>query len=137
MSEPRLRAAGAVLATLGAALSVYLLYVRETGTALACATGGCETVQGSRYAEVLGFPVAGLGLVAYVVLLAASLGVGELARMVGAAVALAGVAFGAYLLYIQLQVIGAVCEWCVASDVLMTGLAATMLLRIKVTAAST
>jgi uncharacterized membrane protein len=134
MSEVRLRWAAAALATAGTALSAYLLYARETGRALACATGGCETVQGSRYAEVLGVPVAGLGLVAYVVLLLASLNAGELARMLGAAVALAGVAFGAYLLYVQLAVIEAVCQWCLASDVLMTGLAAAMLLRIKVSA---
>ena len=80
---------------------------------------------------MLGVPVAGLGLVAYVVLLLAALNAGELARMLGAAVALAGVAFGAYLLYVQLEVIEAVCRWCLASDVLMTGLAAARLLRIK------
>jgi uncharacterized membrane protein len=134
MSEVRLRWAAAALAAAGTALSAYLLYARETGTTLVCATGGCETVQGSRYAEVLGIPVAGLGLVAYVVLLLAALNAGELARMLGAAVALAGVAFGAYLLYVQLEVIEAVCQWCLASDVLMTGLAAAMLLRIKVSA---
>ena len=134
MSESRLRAAGVVLAAVGSILAAYLLYVHESGTPLACATGGCETVQSSRYAEVLGIPVAGLGLIAYLILLAASLSAGELARMVGATVALAGVVFGAYLLYMQLDVIDAVCEWCVTSDALMTGLAAIMLLRIKVTA---
>ena len=52
----------AALAALGAAITGYLLYARETGTELACATGGCETVQSSAYAEVSGVPVAALGL---------------------------------------------------------------------------
>jgi uncharacterized membrane protein len=46
-------------------------------------------------------------------------------------VALAAVGFGAYLLYVQLHVIGAVCSWCVASDALMTGIAAAALVRIR------
>ena len=69
MSERSLRLASAVIAALGAAITVYLLYVRQTGGALACSTGGCETVQSSSYAEVLGVPVAALGLVGFLGLL--------------------------------------------------------------------
>ena len=54
MSERTLRVAGAVLATIGAAITAYLLYARWTGGSLVCSTGGCETVQASRYSEVLG-----------------------------------------------------------------------------------
>ena len=63
MNEDALRLASAVIAVLGAVITAYLLYVRQTGGALACSTGGCETVQSSSYAEVLGLPVAALGLV--------------------------------------------------------------------------
>ncbi len=69
MSERSLRLASAVIAALGAAITVYLLYVRQSGGALACSTGGCETVQSSSYAEVLGVPVAALGLVGFLGLL--------------------------------------------------------------------
>jgi uncharacterized membrane protein len=132
VSERVLRAGAVVLAAAGAALAGYLLYVRVTDSALACSTGGCETVQRSPYAELLGFPVAGLGLAAFLVLLAAALVPGELARLVQAAVALTGVAFSAYLLYVQFALIDAVCQWCLASDALMVALAALALLRLRV-----
>ena len=46
-------------------------------------------------------------------------------------ISLAGVAFAAYLLVVQLAVIGAVCEWCVASDVVTTLIAALALLAAR------
>jgi uncharacterized membrane protein len=64
-------------------------------------------------------------------LLAAAVVPGELARLVQAAVALTGVAFSAYLLYVMLAVIDAVCQWCLASDALMVALAALALLRLR------
>ena len=130
MSERSVRIASAVLAALGAAISAYLLIVRETGAALVCSTGGCETVQSSSYAELLGLPVAALGLAGFVVLLAAALARGDWARLVNATVALAAFLFAAYLLTVQLVVIDAICQWCVATDVLTTALAALALVRL-------
>jgi uncharacterized membrane protein len=69
MSERRLRVVVGVLAAAGVAVAAYLTYARYTDTAIACATGGCETVQSSRYAEVAGVPVALLGLGAYIAIL--------------------------------------------------------------------
>jgi hypothetical protein len=40
--------------------------------------------------------------------------------------------FSAYLLYIQLAVIGAICQWCVVTDVLTTAIAALALLRLQI-----
>ena len=120
----------AVLASLGAAISAYILYVRETNGSLVCSTGGCETVQSSSYAELLGLPVAALGLAGFVVLLVAALTRGELARLVNATVALAAFLFAAYLLAVQLVVLDAICQWCVATDVLTTALAALALVRL-------
>ena len=96
----------------------YLLYVRQTGGALVCSTGGCETVQSSSYAEVLGVPVAALGLVGFLGLLVAALARGDWARLSQATLALTAFLFSAYLLYIQLAVIDAICQWCLATDVL-------------------
>ena len=64
VSDRRLRGAIAMLALAGAAVAAYLVYARYTGTRLACTTGGCETVQHSKYAKAAGVPVAVLGLVA-------------------------------------------------------------------------
>ncbi len=91
MTERSVRIASAVLASLGVAITTYLLYVRETGGSLVCSTGGCETVQSSSYAELLGIPVAALGLAGFLVLLIAALARGEWARLDNATVALVGV----------------------------------------------
>jgi uncharacterized membrane protein len=120
VTERSVRIASAVLASLGAAISAYVLYVRETDGSLVCSTGGCETVQSSSYAELLGLPVAALGLAGFLVLLVAALARGEWAGLVNATVALAAFLFAAYLLAVQLVVIDAICQWCVASAVLMT-----------------
>lgn len=127
MTDTRLRVAVAVLAAAGAGIAAYLLAARGTPV---CSTGGCELVQGSRYAHVLGIPVAALGLAAFLTLFATALSRSELARAAGAAVALAALLFSAYLLVVQLAVIGAVCEWCVASEAIAALLAPAAALRI-------
>jgi uncharacterized membrane protein len=131
MSERTLRIAGAALATVGAAISAYLLYVRQTGGTLVCSTGGCETVQSSSYAEVIGVPVAALGLLGFLGLLAAALARGESARLAQATLALAAFFFSAYLLYVQVAVIDAICQWCIAPDLVTTAIAAVALLRLR------
>ena len=130
MTERSVRIASAVLASLGVAITTYLLYVRETGGSLVCSTGGCETVQSSSYAELLGIPVAALGLAGFVVLLVAALVRGEWARLTNATVALSAFLFAAYLLVVQIVVLDAICQWCVATDVLTTALAALALVRL-------
>ena len=64
----------AVLALVGLFVAGYLSLHRAgfVGT-LQCAIGGCEIVQSSRYAVFLGVPVAYMGLVAYLLLLALAL----------------------------------------------------------------
>jgi len=123
VTERPLRRATAAVALLGIALSGYLLYVRESGSQLACPTGGCETVQGSSYSAVLGVPVALLGLLGCAAILALTLVRSELARLAQATLALAALAFAAYLLYVQLAVLHAICAWCVGNDVLVAALA--------------
>jgi uncharacterized membrane protein len=132
VSETLVRRFAGVAALAGAAIAAYLVYVRTTGSPIACTTGGCETVQQSQYSELLGVPVALLGLAAYLAIFGTCLARGELARAAGAALALSGTAFGAWLLYVQLARIHAVCEWCLASDTAMTAVAILALLRIAV-----
>ena len=131
MTDRRLRLAVGILSAAGAAVAGYLTYARYTDTTLVCATGGCETVQRSDYALLAGIPVAVLGLGAYLILLGTALSASELARVVGAVVAVSGTLFAAYLLYAQIVVIDAVCQWCVASDVLIALLAVGCSLRLR------
>ena len=125
----RHRQAIAVLSLVGFFVALYLwLYKIGAIGALQCGTGGCETVQTSRYADLFGVPVAFYGVAGYAVLLGLSVA-GLQPRLLGArsvTVALAvlatgGFLFSLYLTYLELFVIHAICRWCVVSAVIMTG----------------
>ena len=132
MTDQALRIAVAVLALAGAGIAGYLTYAKYADATIACATGGCETVQSSEYAEILGLPVPVLGLAGYLAILATAFFAGERARLTGAALALGGLVFSAYLLVVQIVAIGAFCQWCLASDVVMLLLAAATVARLRV-----
>jgi uncharacterized membrane protein len=116
-----LRVVLGVLAAAGLLLSAYLTWVHFAQVAPVCVggSGGCETVQSSRYATVLGVPVAVLGLVGYTGLLFSAVLWGELGVYLGFLFALVGTLFSAYLTYLELFVIHAICQWCVASAAIM------------------
>jgi uncharacterized membrane protein len=116
VNERTLRVAIAVLSALGAAIAAYLTYAKLTDSTVACVSGGCVTVERSRYSEVGGVPVAALGLGAYVVLFATALSRAEVVRLGSAAVALTGAIYAMYLLYVQAAILDAYCQWCLASD---------------------
>jgi uncharacterized membrane protein len=130
MSDRSLRAALVGLCIAGAGISGYVLYSRWTSSGLVCSTGGCETVQSSDYATFLGVPIAALGLGGYFVVGLLALAAGPLARAAVAVLALAATTFSAYLLVVQLAVIEAVCDWCVASDVISTLITVVALVRL-------
>ena len=131
MTDHRLRAAIAALALSGVAVTSYLVYSRYSGMRLVCSTGGCETVQHSKYAKAAGVPVAVLGLIAYVAMFLTALSARVEAAAVGAAIALGGLAFGIYLIVIQVAVIDAICQWCLASDAILAALAVLCTERLR------
>jgi uncharacterized membrane protein len=135
MTDRSLRGAIGLLALAGAAIAAYLVYARYTGTRLACATGGCETVQHSSYAKAAGIPVSVLGLIAYLAVFATALSARVEAAAVGAATVLGGLAFGVYLVVVQVAVIHAVCQWCLASDAVLAVLAVACAERLRRAAA--
>ena len=120
------RMAVALVALVGLFVSAYLLLYKlgYIGT-LACGTGSCETVQASRWATLLGLPVAAWGLGFYVSVLALSL-IGTQDRYAESrslslalvAVTGSGVVFSSWLSYLEEFVIGAWCRWCIVSAVL-------------------
>ena len=131
MSDRSLRIAVAALALVGAGIAAYLTYARYAHVTIACSTGGCETVQSSDYAEIVGIPVAVLGLAGYLAIFATALFHGELARVVGAGLALGGLVFSVYLILVQVFAIEAFCQWCLASDVVMLFLTLAALARVR------
>ena len=130
MTERTVRAAIAVLALAGAGVAAYLTATKLSGAAPVCATGGCETVQTSRYSELAGVPVALLGLIGYLLLVGTAAVRDDLAAALGAAIALGAAAYAGYLLYVQASVIDAYCQWCLTSDVLLALLVPLTLLRL-------
>jgi uncharacterized membrane protein len=122
-TDRNLRLAVAVLAVIGIGIAGYLTYVHYAGLKVLClSSGGCETVQSSRYAKVDGVPVAVLGLVGYVTILATTAVRGEIGRLAGFGFALIGFLFSLYLTYREKFSIHAWCQWCIASAILMTAL---------------
>ena len=118
MTDRGLRGALIAFSLTGAGVAAYVLASRWADTGLICSTGGCETVQNSEYAELLGLPVAAFGVAGYVLIAALAVFDSARARIGAAAVALGAAAFSGYLLVVQLAVIDAVCDWCIVNDVI-------------------
>jgi uncharacterized membrane protein len=130
-TERKLVLAITAIALLGVGIATYLVYVHYAGIQPFCVSGGggCEKVQTSDYAKLAGIPVAVLGLAGYLAILASLFVRGDLGRMAGVAIALSGFGFSLYLTYREIFTIKAICQWCVASAVLMTLLAVLTTLR--------
>ena len=133
------RMGAALMSLLGLLVSVYLyLYkIGRIGT-LACGTGGCETVQTSAWSRVAGVEVALIGVIGYGLLLIVALAALQpvladrrwLATLL-ATLAAAGVLFTAYLTYVELFVIHAICRWCVGSAAIIVTLLLLGLLELR------
>lgn len=116
-----------VLALVGTALAAYLTF-DHYGVASGewCSINDvvdCERVQASAYSVLLGVPVAVIGLAGFVTLFgiayAAMFHPGPWleahARQTTFLLALGGMAFAAYLTYVEIFVIAAICPLCAAS----------------------
>jgi len=123
-SEGTLRRAVAFVAALGVGVATYITIAESGGGAPTCLAGGsgCTTVANSSYSEILGINVAILGIVGYAILLGTAFFANDAARLLGFATALGGFGFSIYLTYLEIFTIEAICQWCVASAVLMTAL---------------
>jgi uncharacterized membrane protein len=121
-TERNLRIALAVLALIGIGIATYIVIADSGGGTPKCLAGGsgCETVADSHYSHLAGINVAVFGIFGYVVLLAAAIVSGDAGRFGGFLTALVGFGFSAYLTYLELFVIDAICQWCVASAVVMS-----------------
>jgi len=130
------RRAVIVLSLIGVGIAGYLTWVHYAGLEVVCLAGGggCEKVQSSDYAELAGVPVALLGLLGYVGILGSTLLLpDEEGRLAAAFLALVGFGFSMYLTWAELFRIHAICQWCVASAVIMTALMILTLARLLYT----
>jgi uncharacterized membrane protein len=122
MSSRALRITLIVLAVIGLGIASYLTYVHYAGIKPACTAGeSCTKVQTSVYSKLAGVPVALMGLIGYIAILASLLvPVSENSRLATMALTFVGFAFSAYLTYRELFSIHAVCEWCATSAAILT-----------------
>jgi uncharacterized membrane protein len=120
--ERTLRGAAAAIALIGVGVATYITIADSGGGHPLCVAGGsgCQTVADSSYSHLFGVNVAVFGIVGYVLLLAAALTPGDTGRFSGLLLSLVGFGFSAYLTYLELFTIDAICQWCVASAILMT-----------------
>ena len=130
-----------VLAVVGVAVSLYLLTVHWGWWQAVCLLGvsNCELVNLSRWSELFGIPVALLGALAYSAIIVASALIArnlyvEYARPALFFIAAIGVAFSAYLTYIEAFVLYEYCSWCVLSALLITAIAILSIIELRATA---
>ena len=121
-SERTLRLIAAILAVAGIGVATYIALSEFGGGTPVCLAGGhgCETVARSHYSHLAGINVAAIGIAGYVLLLITALVPGDIGRFGGFLTALVGFGFSVYLTYLELFVIEAICQWCVASAILMS-----------------
>jgi uncharacterized membrane protein len=121
-TEGTLRKFATFAAAFGIGVATYIAIAEAGGGSPVCLAGGsgCRTVAESSWSELFGVNIAIFGIVGYVLLLAAALLRGDLARMAGFGLALGGFGYSVFLTYLELFKIEAICQWCVASAVLMT-----------------
>ncbi len=134
------RRAITVLALLGALDAAYLLLGKlgVIGVLECSISHGCDMVNASSYSQFLGLPVAGIGLVGYLAIFVIAL-IGQQPRWAGERwpdtllTLLSGVAvaFALYLTYAEIVILGAICQWCVVSQVIILVVFVLALLGVK------
>ena len=120
-----------VLAVVGLGISSYLAYAHWADATVACGgVGSCDEVNTSEYSEMAGVPVAFLGSLFYLALIGAVTAwlwwrPSGLAWPVMAfwGMSVGGTLYSAYLTYIEIFVLEAICIYCVGSAaIILVGL---------------
>lgn len=123
-SSDKLRTASIIIAAIGLVDALYLSAVKLLNTEVYCAgSSNCQTVNASVYAEFSGIPIAFLGAGAFAVILALLLLESrggfwrENSPLIVFGLTLAGTLYSAYLTYIEIAVLRAICPYCVVSAI--------------------
>lgn len=127
-----------IISLIGLLDSIYLTWIKlGSTTPLFCAPGGgCDVVNTSPYSELFGIPIAVLGSGAYFVYLlillfeTQKLVAKYTSLLIQFGIALIGVLYSAYLTYLELAVIHAICPYCVISAICLLILFVVSLIRL-------
>ncbi len=127
-----------VAAALGLLDAGYLTWLKLSHNVAACGgLGDCETVNNSRFSEIGPVPIALLGAGAFLLMLALLLwekragGGVAIARYGVFALALIGTLYSAYLTYVEVAILQAICPFCVVSALLLLVLLVLSILRLN------
>ena len=125
--DKRLRQITIALTVLGLLVAIYMTIYKVTNNESMCiGSGGCSEVNGSRYSEINGIPVAVLGVLGYAAILALLFleqrpGIFQQnGTMMLFGVSLLGFLFTLYLIYVEVALIKAYCPFCLTSQAVMT-----------------
>jgi uncharacterized membrane protein len=137
LEDGLLRKALIFLAALGILDALYLTWIKVSAQGVCIIGGGCEIVNTSQYSSIAGIPIAVLGLGAYLTMLGILLleprnSFFELnGPMLILGISLAGVLYSAYLTYLELYVIHAICEFCLLSAIILVTMLILSILRLR------
>ncbi|MFU8772055.1 MAG: vitamin K epoxide reductase family protein [Anaerolineales bacterium] len=125
--DGKLRYTSIVLLVIGLLVSLYLTWVKLSNTSVVCGPfGECDTVNSSQYSEIFGIPIAILGALAYLTILLLLFLENrgkfwfENGNFLVFGISLIGTLYSAYLTYIEVAVLRAICPYCVVSAVVIT-----------------
>ncbi len=139
-SREWLRILALLLVGIGILLSGYLSYAKLTEVPIQCIEGGafqCDVVQNSAYARLAGIPIAYLGLATYIVigfliLFQDRIGIlRDYGNVLEFGVVLFAFLFSMWLVYVQVAILEALCQWCLAHEINMTILFIVAILRLR------
>lgn len=122
-NEKTLRFTSGILSVLGLLVAGYVVYKTQILNEVPQCVGGgggCTLVERSDYSELAGVHVSIFGFIGYALILAATVIRDDRARVAAFVLSFFGFGFSVYLTYLELYDIKAICQWCVASAVLMT-----------------
>lgn len=116
-----------ILAVVGLLVSIYMtIYNVSSNDAMCLGSGGCSTVNASRYSEVYGIPVGSVGVAGYFAILLAhwyerrDKFFEKNGPMLIFGMALTGFLFTLYLIYVEFAILQALCPFCLTSQIAMT-----------------
>lgn len=127
-----------ITSVIGIVNGLYLTLLKLTNNKNLCiqGLGDCWSVNTSKYSQILGIPVALLGTLAFlsillIFVLEEKIGfLRDYSKYLLFGLSLVGVLFSAYLTYIELAVIQAICPFCVLSALAMAVLFALSVIRL-------
>jgi len=106
-----------LLSLIGLGISCYLAYTYLNDQAPVCLAGlhGCQKVEQSSYARPAGIPMPLLGVIGYLALFVTACLPGARARAIGMVLTVCAIATSLCLTYLEVEVIHALCYWCLSS----------------------